>query len=85
MGAMLKMAKFLIASDQLPKSEADAVTAAIDAAGLGYWHWVDNTWLIETDRFTTAMGLYDHVVSAVPPISTKVVVVPRWLLSEVHR
>lgn len=72
------MARFIIATENFRKAEADALTAVLDDSSYAYWHWVESFWLVLTpDNTQTARQLWNEVVEAVPSIEPKTMLVMR--------
>ncbi|HVT29151.1 MAG TPA: hypothetical protein VHE81_14140 [Lacipirellulaceae bacterium] len=71
------MAKFIISCDSIQKPLADAVTRAIASAQYDYWHWIDDFWIVQTDKVHTAKFLWEFVTKSVPALSVTTMLVAR--------
>jgi len=38
--------RFVVAIQGIPAPVANAVTKQLQASGLGFWHWMENVWLV---------------------------------------
>jgi hypothetical protein len=65
---------FLIATDNLSRDDSRAVSDHIKALKVGWWHWIDNLWLIATEKDEVdATDLRDAIIELVAPANVLVV------------
>ncbi len=63
------MKYFILGSDTLSSVQRDAITNYLSGAGLGYWHWLPDFWLITSgDDRITGPSLRDVVKSIIPNV-----------------
>ena len=75
------MIRFIISTDSLPKTEADALTGVLSQLSYPFWHWIENFWLVllpENEGATkTAKELHAEIVAKIPSMEPKTMLVMR--------
>lgn len=67
------MSKFLIALDNSTKEQNEKFVDFINEKGYGWWHWIDNFWIIDTSSKLTAVELRNELGELYPNINKLVI------------
>ena len=68
------MNKYFILTEKLTSVQKNALTNALRGK-FGFWHWLDDSWLVATKEDKTAGDIYGELIESVPSIAHSRVVV----------
>ncbi len=64
------MAKFLIVTEGITKAQSDSLTDFLkNSNSFGYWHWIEDLWLVTANSEESAKSLYLKVMANVPSLT----------------
>ena len=72
------MARFIIATENLDKEQANALTNCLDELDFQYWHWIEGFWLVISKSDTqTAKEIWEHITTKIPDLNAKTMLLMR--------
>jgi hypothetical protein len=71
------MARFVIATENWTKDEANTLTTYCVHSNFAYWHWLDALWLIEYPGDISAMNFHAEICVKNPALVSKTCLVLR--------
>ena len=72
------MCRFIVVTEGLAKTEADAISAVLTGSGYQFWHWIEGFWLVLLPSSTmTGKEFHTEITSKIPGLEPKTMLVMR--------
>ena len=66
---------YVIALDKATKTEKELVTESLRGTSHGWWHWMDNVWIVlDGSGVATAVSWRDHIQNLIPETGRRILV-----------